>query len=344
MYEAILYENDKDSKVACTACKHKCTIPEGHAGICGVRYNDAGKLYLLVYGKAVAHHVDPIEKKPLYHFLPKTTAYSIGTVGCNFHCKFCQNWDIAMATQDPREKLKEKVPLMGDDMLPNDVVEECISSGSKTIAYTYNEPSIFAEYAHDTAKIAEKKGLKNIFVSNGYDSTEELNLMSGLLDAINIDLKSFNEDFYKKICGGKLQNVLDTIVEVHSRGIWMEITTLLIPGHNDSDEELRNIAKFIAGIDATIPWHVTAFSPCYKMLDVKPTPPSSLYRAYDIGKEEGLQYVYVGNILDEEHSTTHCPECSTPLISRNGYSVVVEDSFDKGKCKTCGKEIPGVWS
>lgn len=351
MHEAILYKKLENGKVLCTACKQRCIIPQNHTGLCGVRQNREGKLYVLVYEKASAVNIDPVEKKPLFHFLPGTKIFSIGTIGCNFGCLFCQNWNISQATKDLRLRLmNEKKPeLMGVEVgkygysLPIDkVIDICREENIPSIAYTYNEPAIFFEYAYDISRKAHANSIKNVFVSNGYESEEALQLIKPYLAAINIDLKAFTNKFYTKFCQAKLEHVLETIKRAYELGAWLEITTLIIPGLNDSDTELKNIAEFISGIDKNIPWHVTAFHPDYKMTDVPSTSYSSLVNARNIGKKSGLSYVYVGNILDEEHSSTFCPNCKTLLVRRNGYYVTIEN-FNNGKCSDCGEKIPGVW-
>lgn len=283
MKECELYKAEK-GKVRCLACAHKCLIGKENTGICDVRKNINGKLYLLVYGKVVSMHADPIEKKPLYHFLPKTKAFSIGTIGCNFKCDFCQNFEIS--------QVKE---IIGEEITPERIVDNAIKTGCKSIAYTYNEPIIWAEFVKDIAKLAKEKGLKNILVTNGYFSKESFDYISDYIDAMNIDLKSFNEEFYKRYCGGKLQPVLDTIKRAHKAGIHIEITTLLISSLNDSEKELEKIAKFIASISKRIPWHISRFFPMYKMLDKHPTSIDSLEKAYKMGKKH-LKYVYLGNV------------------------------------------------
>lgn len=351
MHKASLYKKLDNNKVQCTACKQNCIISSDNTGICGVRQNKNGKLYLLVYGKAVSANMDPIEKKPLYHFMPNTEIFSIGTVGCNFACDFCQNWDTSQITKDLKNKLlKEKkiskidaeVSKFGYNLQPEKIVETCIEKNIPSIAYTYNEPTVFFEYAYDTAKLAHEKGIKNVFVTNGYETEEALNLIKPYLDAMNIDLKSFSDEFYKKICKAKLQPVLDTIRLAHKLGIWIEITTLIIPGKNDSEEELKKIADFISSVDKNIPWHVTAFHPDYKMVDIPSTGYNILNKAYTLGKKAGLKYPYVGNILDDKHSNTYCPECKTLLIKREGYFVGIEN-LKNGKCNKCSNKIAGVW-
>lgn len=351
MQEAILFEKLDNKKVLCKACKQKCIIAQNHTGLCGVRQNINGKLFLLVYGKASSVNVDPIEKKPLFHFLPGSEIFSLGTVGCNFGCDFCQNWDLSQVTRDLRLKLlKEKkieiagveVGKYGYELKPEKIVEICRQQKIPSIAYTYNEPVIFFEYLYDTSKLAHKNSIKNVFVSNGYESEEALKLMRPYLDAMNIDLKSFSDDFYRQICKAKLEPVLETIKKVHKLGIWLEITTLVIPGKNDSNEEFKKIADFIVSIDKNIPWHVIAFHPDYKMVDISPTSSTALYKAYNIGKKSGLNFVYVGNILDEKHSSTYCPECNTLLIRRGWHFIETKD-FKDGICLKCKEKIPGVW-
>ncbi|RLG15930.1 AmmeMemoRadiSam system radical SAM enzyme [Candidatus Pacearchaeota archaeon] len=284
MKECVLYKKLKEKKVQCIACAHRCYIDEGNVGICRVRENIKGRLYLLVYGKVISKNIDPIEKKPLYRFLPGSFSYSIGTIGCNFKCDFCQNYDIS--------QLKK---ILGESIKPEEVVEETIKTGCKSISYTYNEPTIFIEFVKDIARLAKKKGLKNVLVTNGYMTKECLDFIASYIDAMNIDLKSFNNEFYLKICKAKLKPVLETIKRVYEKGIHLEITTLIIPGENDSEKEFENIAKFIASIDKNIPWHISRFFPMYKMEDKEPTSLKILKKAEEIGKKY-LKYVYIGNV------------------------------------------------
>lgn len=284
MKECVLYKKLSNGNVQCIACNHKCIINKGKTGICGVRKNINGKLNLLVYGLIISENIDPIEKKPLYHFLPSTFTYSIGTVGCNFKCDFCQNYDIS--------QLKE---IVGRERKPEEIVERAIKTGCKSIAYTYNEPTIFAEFVKDTAKLAHKKGLKNILVTNGYMTKECLEFLNGDIDAMNIDLKSFNKEFYKKICKAKLKQVLETIKLAHEIGIHIEITTLIVPGENEGIKELEKIAKFIGKIDKNIPWHISRFFPMYKMNNKEKTSIDVLEQAEVIGKRY-LKHVYLGNV------------------------------------------------
>jgi len=322
-----------------------------------VRQNIGGDLYLNVYGKAIAVNVDPIEKKPLYHFLPGSKIFSFGTIGCNFRCSFCQNWDISQATANIKERygnsheaelMLGKICEEGQDLPPENIVNYCVANKIPSIAYTYNEPTIFSEYAHDTGVIARKKGLKNVYVSNGYESKECLEYMKDFCDAINIDIKSFNPDFYAKNCGGvKLDGVKKTVELASKMGFWVECTTLIIPESNDSDKELSEIAKFLTGISKDIPWHVTAFRPDYRMSDKKPTPASTLIRAWEIGKKAGLKFVYTGNIFGLNHSNTLCPKCDRVLVERGNMSCwdceIKVNKKGIGKCPSCGTKIAGIW-
>lgn len=287
MKECELYKREGKT-LRCFACSHKCLISDGKTGICGVRKNIKNKLYLLVYGKIATMNVDPIEKKPLYHFLPNTQTFSIGTVDCNFRCDFCQNFEIS---QIPK---KEKI-IFGEKISAEEIVEKAIKTKCKSISYTYNEPAIFLEFVKEVSKIAKEKELKNILVTNGFFTKESFDYIADYIDAMNIDLKSFNDDFYKKICGARLQPVLDTIKMAHKSGIHVELTTLVIPGENDSEEEFEQIAKFISSVDKNIPWHISRFFPMYKMLDKEITPLSTLKKAEAIGKKY-LKYVHIGNV------------------------------------------------
>lgn len=346
----MLYRKKEKRRVQCQACSWYCQIEPGNVGICGVRKNIGGKLYLLLYGKTTGLAVDPVEKKPLFHFLPGAPVLSFGTYGCNFGCMFCQN---AWCSQPPRQfrslsikeqdVLIEQILKMCEDWPPQKIVRFAKKNNLPAIAYTYNEPAIFFEYAFDTAKLAHKAGIKNIFVSNGYESDENLKTIRPYLDAINIDLKSINNNFYLRLCKAKLEPVLKNIKKVYNMGIWLELTTLIIPKENDSEEELEELAKFIKGIDASIPWHVTAFSPAYKMLDYKKTPINTLINAYKIGKRAGLNYIYCGNIFDIEKHSTYCPSCGRLLIKRDWNQLVENKLERKGICPFCKAKIKGVW-
>ncbi len=332
----MLYRTLDDGIVVCDLCRFSCHIKDGRRGQCGVRENRKGRLYSLVYGHLVAENSDPIEKKPLFHVLPHSHSYSISTVGCNFHCKHCQNASISQ----PGYLDTNDVP--GIIRSPDLVVEQALSNGCKSISYTYVEPTIFFEFAYDCSVLSREKGLKNIFVSNGYMSGKTTETLAQVLDAINIDVKSFSDDFYKKVCGARLQPVLDSVVKMKECGVWVEVTTLLIPGLNDSPEELAGIADFLVGVDPAIPWHVTAFYPSYKMTDRPPTSVESLQRARDIGLTAGLRHVYQGNVPGGGGETTWCPACGRELISRYGFSVQ-KNRLKDGCCDACGEKIPGVW-
>lgn len=286
----MLYEKLENKKVHCYLCSHNCKIDETKVGICGVRQNIDGKLYSHVYGKVIASHVDPIEKKPLYHFLPRTYAYSIATPGCNFKCDFCQNWQISQYKSD------NEFDYQGFEMLPEEIVEAAKQNNCNSIAYTYTEPTIFFEYAYDTAKLAKKQDIKNVFVTNGYMTKEAIETIAPYLDAANIDLKSFSDDFYKKICKARLEPVLNSIKTMHENNIWIEITTLVVPGQNDSKEELENIAKFISEISKDITWHISRFHPDYQFTTIAPTTIRTLKMAEELGKKHGLKYIHLGNV------------------------------------------------
>jgi pyruvate formate lyase activating enzyme len=283
-----MFFKEAGSKKVCLLCQHYCILGEGQSGICGVNHNSGEKIECLVYGQPSAMHLDPIEKKPLYHFMPNTTTFSLGTIGCNFKCSFCQNHSISQERTIPQNEI----------VLPEQIVNRALEVGASSISYTYNEPTIFYPYIEQIAHLAHQKGLKNIMVSNGYESREVLESMNKHIDAVNIDLKSFNTNYYKKKLGGRLDRVLANIEDIASSPIHMEITTLIVPTHNDSDEEITQIAQFIAQTDPSIPWHISAFHPAFKEPNLPRTPTQTLKRAYQIGKEAGLKYVHVGNTLE----------------------------------------------
>ena len=317
--------------IVCQLCRHYCKLKEGQVGVCGVNKNSNAKLENLVYGKVSAINIDPIEKKPLYHFLPGSKALSIGTIGCNFKCPFCQNWQISQ-TKDSSNSY---------NLTPEQIVNLAIENECESIAYTYNEPTIFYPFAKDVALLAKKSGIKNIFVSNGFETPEIIEDMRGVIDAFNIDLKSFKQDYYKKVLKGTLEGVLDTLERIKKGGFWLEVTTLIVPGDNDSNKELTQIATFIAkNLGVNTPWHISAFHPDYKVQDKKATSLEMLNRAYKIGKEAGLEYIYIGNVLSD--GITYCPKCGAELIKRVGYKVV-ENRLIDGKCYRCGEDISGVW-
>lgn len=334
---AFLSKSLSNQVVQCTACEHWCAIQPGQVGKCNVRMNRDGELFLLVYGQAAAAHVDPIEKKPLFHFLPTQPVFSIGTLGCNFHCQFCQNWNISQ----PQELALQK--RLGERLLPKEIVSICQDRNIPMIAYTYNEPTVFFEYTYDTAKLAVEKDIRNVYVSNGFLTLEAIDTIAPFLHAINVDLKSFSDSFYQEICQGRLKPVLRNIEYlVKKTDVWTEVTTLVVPGMNDSDRELQDIAQFLAGISVDIPWHISAFRPEYLVRDRPSTPDETLERACMFGEKAGLRYVYVGNSMNAERSTTYCPECGETLIRRVWYRV--QPIWEKaGFCHACGTEIAGIW-
>ncbi|NOZ62514.1 MAG: AmmeMemoRadiSam system radical SAM enzyme [Calditrichaeota bacterium] len=336
MKEAMFYRQLENEKVECTLCPHFCKLNNGQIGVCRVRQNKNGKLYSLTYGKAVAVHVDPIEKKPLFHVAPGSRSFSVATVGCNFKCKFCQNYDIS---QVPDLSIIDRY---SQQFTPRDLVEMAVRNHCKSIAYTYTEPTIFYEYAFDTAQLAHKLGILNVFVTNGYISPEPLEKIKSILDAANVDLKSFSDKFYRKFTGARLQPVLDTLKLMKKSDIWVEVTTLVIPGENDSPEELTKIAKFISSeLGQETPWHVSRFYPQYHLQTHSSTPVSTLELAFKIGKKQGLHYVYVGNVPGSEGENTVCPNCGKMLVRRIGYQIQ-ENNIENGACKFCGKSIAGL--
>jgi len=334
MKEALLY-HVKNGAVECNLCWHRCVIKSGRRGICGVRENRSGTLYSLVYGRVSAEHIDPVEKKPLFHFLPGTLTSSIATVGCNFKCLHCQNHTLSQAAVSNRE-------LPSVRRTPEEIVSAAVQGGCRSISYTYSEPTIFFEFAYDCCRAARDKGLKNIFVSNGYMSREAAEMILPYLDAINIDIKAFSKPFYRDICGGSLQRVLDNVRFFKTRKVWVEVTTLIIPGLNDTDAQLNSIAEFLADIDPEICWHVSAFSPSFLMTDRPRTSSERLRSARQIGFEAGLRYVFTGNIRDRGGEDTRCPSCSRTLIERNGFRVT-SNLLASGSCPYCSEPVAGVW-
>jgi pyruvate formate lyase activating enzyme len=324
-----------DGSVRCGVCAHRCLVRPGRRGICGVRENRGGRLLCDAYGQVAAVGVDPIEKKPLFHVDPGTLAYSIATVGCPFHCMFCQNWEIAQA---PRLGLD--VPQR--PMTPATVVGEALRAGARSIAYTYVEPTVFLEYALDTGRLARDVGLRNLFVTDGYATPEAIDLLAPVLDAANVDLKSFDDAFYRRLCGARLGHVLEAIVAIRRAGIWLELTTLVVPEHNDSDAELRAIAAWIvATLGPYTPWHVSRFEPAYRMRDVSPTPHATLLRAAELGREAGLHHVYVGNAPELGLEDTRCAGCGLAVIVRSGYQVRSLLAAD-GTCPSCRRPLEGL--
>ena len=333
MKEVYLYKKLEDKKVQCQNCAHYCQVSPDKTGVCGVRKNKNGKLYVLSYGKIIALHIDPIEKKPFFHFLPGTHSLSVASVGCNFRCANCQNWDISQA---PR--LTNKIE--GEKITPAEIVKTTLKNNLPSISYTYTEPATFSEFSLDMMKLSKKEGLKNAWVTNGFWSKELFNLVSPYVDAANVDLKGSTDEFYSKVCGAKLQPVLDTLKRLKEKKIWVEVTTLIIPTLNDSEETLRKIAEFIKNeLGAETPWHVTQFSGAisWRLQELPETPVETLELAYKIGKETGLKYVYTGNVPGIPSEDTFCPKCNTPVIDRTGYVVNRRDK--KGKCPKCGEDL-----
>ncbi|MBU0579629.1 MAG: AmmeMemoRadiSam system radical SAM enzyme [Candidatus Margulisbacteria bacterium] len=333
--EAKYFKQLEDNNVQCQLCPNFCFIKPGERGKCGVRINKDGKLYTLVYARPVAIHVDPIEKKPFSHVLPGTKSFSIATPGCNLGCLFCQNWQISQAL--PEESSIVNFP-------PEKVIASAKKYKCKTIAFTYTEPTIFYEYMLDIAKLAKKEGIKCVMHSCGYINKEPLEELLPYLDAVNIDLKSFSPNFYRKMCSGQLQPVLDTLVTIKKKGVWLEITNLIIPGKNDDPQEIQEMCAWIKNnLGEDVPIYFSAFSPNYQLKDVPATPVGTLNLARDIAKREGLKYVYIGNIYGNAGESTYCPKCGEILIKRMGYNIIF-NRLEKGKCNNCGAEIPGVWN
>ena len=332
-HEAALWRAAADGAVDCFLCAHRCPIAPGKRGICRVRENQAGRLVSLVYGLAIAHHVDPIEKKPFFHFLPGSRAYSIATVGCNFQCGFCQNWQIS---QWPR---KEGGAMPGEPLPPHQVVKNAKAAGCASVSYTYTEPTVFFEYARDCGRLARAEGLRNTFVTNGYATAEAVEAMAGWLDAANVDLKAWSDDFYRRICKGRLEPVKETIRGMHGAGIHVEVTTLLVPGENDARADIEGIAAFLAGVSRDLVWHVSRFHPDYDMLDVAATPMETMEAALETGREAGLRFVYAGNVSGGQD--TVCPACGATVIRRTGFAVATTNLRGAG-CGACGERLPIV--
>ena len=334
--KACLFEAQDQDKVRCILCSHRCLIKEGRRGICQVRQNQQGVLQTLVYGRLIARHVDPIEKKPLFHLLPGSLSYSIATVGCNFKCRFCQNADIAQMPQDRQGQI------MGSGCTPEEVVADAMSHLCQSIAYTYTEPTVYFEFALDTARIAQARGLKNVFVTNGYMSAEALEMVAPHLDAANVDLKAFSDTFYKNYCSARLEPVKETLRGMKARGILVEVTTLLIPGLNDDPRELRALADFLVhDLGPETPWHISRFHPTYRLTDRPPTPVKTLHTAREIGLQAGLHYVYMGNMPGENGESTHCHHCGGLLIERWGFSVR-RNKIRNGQCPECHTPVYGI--
>ncbi len=331
MKEAYLYERLENKRVRCLLCRHFCVIKDGKRGICGVRENRKGTLYSLVYDLVVSAAIDPIEKKPLYHFLPSSYSLSVATVGCNFDCPHCQNSDISRANEP-----------FGQRIDPKQLASVAISKGCRSISYTYTEPTIFFELVYDASKVAKSMGIKNVLVTNGYMSDQMLDMYLPFLDAANVDLKGMDSKRHKSYLKADPALVTKSIERMKKAGVWVEITTLIVPGINDSKKELEEIAGFIASVDVSIPWHISRFHPSYRMLNVPPTPLNTLLMAAEIGEKNGLKYIYLGNVMDDRYRDTVCPDCSKTLIERRYFSVVSMNIID-GHCIYCDNPVEGVF-
>jgi len=321
-------------RIQCQLCPRRCVLSEGEKGFCRARKNIKGRLYALTYGQPVALHVDPIEKKPLAHVYPGTKSFSIATAGCNLRCKFCQNWEISQL--DPETVAKRFVP-------PQEIISLVKSTGSKTIAFTYTEPTIFYEYMLDIAKLAKEENISLVMHSAGYINEEPLRQIAKYLKAANIDLKGFSDKYYASFCQGSLNEVLNTLKILREEGVWLEITTLLIPGGNDSDEEIRKMCEWIVkNLGKDTPVHFSRFFPMYKLINLSPTPLSTLVKAKKIAEESGLNFVYIGNVPEHLGEDTNCPHCHKLLIKRIGYRII-ENNIKEGRCLFCKEPIPGIW-
>jgi len=333
--EAYLYDKSDNREVVCRLCRHRCTIRDGRRGICGVRKNRGGVLETLVYDRVIARHVDPIEKKPLFHFHPGSLSYSVATVGCNFRCRFCQNADIAQMPRDQEGRIA------GSAAAPDDIVAAAKNANCRSIAYTYTEPTVFFELAYDIARLAHPEGLANVFVTNGYLSADALHMIAPFLDAANVDVKAFNEDFYRRYCGASLEPVKETLVLMKQLGVLVEVTTLIIPGLNDDPGELASLAAFLVdALGPETPWHISRFHPTYQLTDRPATPLKSLLMARDLGLKAGLRYVYTGNVPGQEGENTFCYACGKAVIERRGFQIK-RRSLVNGCCGFCGAPIDG---
>ena len=334
-FEARWYEKIPHKKVKCTLCPRECEVDDRERGYCGVRENWDGIYYTLVHSNPCTYHIDPIEKKPLFHFLPGTTAFSVATVGCNVDCKFCQNWQISQIRPEQAQNI---------DLPPKTMVRLTKESGAPSIAYTYTEPVVFSEYMYDSAYAGNKEGIKSVMISNGYIQEQPMRELAEVLAAVKVDLKAYTEKYYKEIVDGELKPVLDILVLLRQLDMWTEIVYLVVPTLNDGDKELTELAKWMkTNLGPNVPVHFTRYYPQYKLKNLPPTPVKSLERARDIALAEGMKFVYVGNVPGHSGEHTYCPACNTVLIRRKGFWII-ENKISNGKCPDCGTEIPGVWS
>jgi pyruvate formate lyase activating enzyme len=325
-----------DGRVQCDVCPRHCKLHEGQQGLCFVRANEGGQVVLTTYGRSSGFCVDPIEKKPLNHFLPGTPILSFGTAGCNLACRFCQNWDISKSRE---------IDTLSDEASPETIAQTAERLGCRSVAFTYNDPTVFLEYAVDVAKACRERGIKTVAVTAGYICPDPRVELYRHMDAANVDLKGFTESFYEKISGGQLQPVLDTLVYLKKNtNVWLEITNLMIPGHNDSEKETDEMTRWIVkNLGPDVPLHFTAFHPDWKMMDVPSTPPLTLIRAREIAMKNGILYAYTGNVSYEEGDSTFCPKCGEKVIGRDRYELTAWNLTDAGKCRSCGTQIPGVF-
>jgi pyruvate formate lyase activating enzyme len=331
---AELFETHAQNRVQCLLCAHQCNVPDGGVGICRVRKNIGGTLYSMNSDRVAAVHLDPIEKKPLYHFLPGSSAFSIAAMGCNFACRFCQNHSLSV--------VESEQSIGGENISPEQLVRQAGQVRAASIAYTYSEPTVFFELMAETARLARQQGIKNVMVSNGYMTSLAVQRLGPLMDAANIDLKAFSEDFYSRYCSARLQPVLETIAALRSMGVWLEVTTLLIPGLNDDREEVRRLISFLLDLGGDTPWHVSRFFPQYRLREIPRTDPSVIRETLELGAEMGLKFLYSGNVAADCWSDSRCPNCGHTLIRRQGYQTDVP-GLKGGKCMFCGNSIPGVW-
>lgn len=332
--EARFYDKLENNKVRCRLCPRECVLRDGKRGYCGVRENRGGTFYTLVYGSVCAAHADPIEKKPLFHYLPGSLAFSVATAGCNVRCKFCQNWEISQA-------LPEKVS--AEFLPPKKIAEKAAKSGCLTIAFTYSEPVVFSEYLIDTADAGHEEGIRSIVVSNGYIQEKPMRAIWGRMDAVKIDLKAFSESFYRKVVSAQMKPVLDSLVTLHSLNKWLEIVYLVVPTLNDSDQEFRGLANWVkSNLGAEVPLHFTQYYPAYLLKNLPITPVATLERAKTIADAEGLHYVYIGNVAGHPAENTYCPQCKRMLVERSGFEIR-RMLISNGACPFCTQAIPGVW-
>ncbi len=334
LHKAMWWEEFGGGRVRCQLCPFRCILEDSEVGQCRVRKNIGGILYTLNYGKIVAAHIDPIEKKPVFHFLPGTGIFSIATAGCNLHCKYCQNWAISQRSPSEVEYTY---------MSPQKIVNLAKAYHCLSIAYTYSEPVVFYELVYDTAKLAKKEGLYNVMVTAGYINEEPLRELCKFMDVIKVDLKGYSKDFYRKVVFGDLDVVLKNLKLIKEEGVWLEVVNLVVPTLNDSEKDIRALCMWIKeNLGDKVPLHFSRFYPMYKLTNLAPTPVETLEKAYKIAKEVGLKYVYIGNIPGHPYESTYCPKCGKVLIKRRGYQVL-ENNIVEGRCKFCGEEIPGIW-